>query len=313
MANTTLNLWLDYYYQMVKIRRFEEALSDLYARGYIGGTLHLCVGQEAVAVGVCSALNPDDFITSNHRGHGHFIAKGGDVKRMMAELFGLKEGYCGGTGGTQHMADFSIGHLGSNGITAGQIPVATGAALALKMQGKKQVVACFFGDGAANEGIFHESLNIAALWNLPIVYICENNLYAMSTPFKKAFNINDIAIRGVAYGVRSYIVDGMDVLAVQKEVAEAVLAARTSQGPALVECKTYRHLGHSKSDPRTYRTKQEEAQWLEKDPIKLISQKLLKGGALGIELEQIDGRVNSEIQEAVDYCREIAGTAVPSR
>src|SRR3972149_2685429 len=188
----------DYLYQMLKIRRFEESLNDLYAKGHIHGTIHLCVGEEAVAVGVCGALQAQDYITSTHRGHGHFIAKGGDVRRMMAELWGLKEGYCGGKGGTQHMADFSIGHLGANGITGGEIPVATGAALAVKMRGKEQVGACFFGDGAANEGVFHESLNMAAVWGLPIIYICENNLYAMSTPVRAAYKIKDITVRSVA-------------------------------------------------------------------------------------------------------------------
>ena len=312
MVNDLLNLWLDYYYQMIKIRRFEEALNDLYARGYINGTLHLCVGQEAVAVGVCGSLNTNDYITSTHRGHGHFIAKGGDITRMMAELFGLKEGYCAGTGGTQHMADFSIGHLGSNGITAGQIPVATGAALALKMSGKKQVVACFFGDGAANEGVFHESLNMAAIWNLPIIYVCENNLYAMSTPFQKAFSIQDIATRSVAYGMRGRVVDGMDVLEVKNEVSEAVAAARAGKGPTLIEAKTYRFTGHSKSDPRNYRTRQEEALWQEKDPISCLKNKLLGKGVLELELENIEERIKNEIENAIAYCRDSTKVAMAS-
>jgi TPP-dependent pyruvate/acetoin dehydrogenase alpha subunit len=313
VVNDLLNTCLDYYYQMLKIRRFEEALNDLYAQGYINGTLHLCVGQEAVAVGVCGALNIDDYITSTHRGHGHFIAKGGDITRMMAELFGLREGYCGGAGGTQHMADFSIGHLGSNGITGGQIPVATGAALALKLAEKKQVVACFFGDGAANEGLFHESLNMASIWNLPIIYICENNLYAMSTPFQKAFNIHDIAIRSVAYGMRGRVVDGMDVLEVKNEAAEAVEAARNGKGPTLIECKTYRFSGHSKSDPRIYRTRQEEALWQEKDPINLLKKKLYGNGALELELETIENRVKTEIENAIVHCQDMAKATTASR
>lgn len=311
MSDVDLNVLLDYLYQMLKIRRFEESLNDLYAKGYIHGTIHLCVGQEAVAAGVCGALKPQDYITSTHRGHGHFIAKGGDIRRMMAELWGLKEGYCGGTGGTQHMADFSIGHLGSNGITAGQIPVATGAALAIKMQGKKQVVACFFGDGAANEGVFHESLNMAALWSLPIIYICENNLYAMSTPFEKAYKIRDITVRSLAYGMPGHVVDGMDVIEVQKVVSEAVMAARWGKGPTLIECKTYRFLGHSKSDNRNYRTRQEEAIWEARDPIKLLSDKLRSHGVHDIELEQIESRVMKEINEAIAYARDCAAVAVP--
>jgi len=239
---------------MLKIRRFEEKLNDLYAMGYIQGTIHLYIGQEAVSVGACAALKNHDYITSTHRGHGHFIAKGGDINRIMAEIWGLDEGYCAGRGGTQHMADFSIGHLGSNGITGGQIPIATGAALAIKMQGKEQVVLCFFGDGATNEGVFHESLNMGAVWKLPVVYICENNLYAMSTPVSNAFAIKDIATRATAYGMPGHIVDGMDVVDVKRVVDEAVNRARDGRGPTLVECKTYRFLGHSRSDTRAYRT-----------------------------------------------------------
>jgi TPP-dependent pyruvate/acetoin dehydrogenase alpha subunit len=307
-----LKQWSDYLYQMLKIRRFEERLNQLFSLGYIHGTIHLYVGQEAVAVGVCSALGKRDYITSTHRGHGHFIAKGGDVRRILAEIWGLEEGYCMGRGGTQHMADFNIGNLGSNGITGGQIPIATGAALALKMQGQRQVVACFFGDGAANEGVFHESLNIASVWGLPVIYVCENNLYAMSTPVRTAFKIPDIAARATAYGIPGYIVDGMDVTEVRRVTAEAVEVARQGRGPSLIECKTYRFLGHSKSDNRNYRTREEEAEWEARDPIKLLSEKLLARGMTADELAQIENRVTKEIDGAVEFSKNLAETRLHS-
>ena len=310
MHKTEIKQLSDYLYQMLKIRRFEEKLNDLYAMGYIQGTIHLYIGQEAVSVGACAALKKHDYITSTHRGHGHFIAKGGEINRIMAEIWGLSEGYCAGRGGTQHMADFSIGHLGSNGITGGQIPIATGAALAIRMQGKEQVVLCFFGDGATNEGVFHESLNIASVWGLPIVYICENNLYAMSTPVGDAFAIEDIATRAAAYGMPGHIVDGMDVVEVKKVVGEAVDRARQGRGPTLIECKTYRFLGHSKSDTRSYRTKQEEASWEERDPIKLLSKKLLNEGVTYEELELVEKRVVEEIDKAVEFARRCAEATV---
>ena len=302
----------EYLHLMLKIRRFEERLNDLYARGHIHGTIHLYVGQEAVAVGVCSVLKKNDCITSTHRGHGHFIAKGGDVNRILAEIWGLDEGYCQGQGGTQHMADFSIGNIGSNGITGGQIPIATGAALAIKMQGKDQVVACFFGDGAANEGIFHESLNLASVWGLPIVYVCENNLYAMSTPAQAAFNIPDIAARGAAYGIPGHVIDGMDVMAVRKGATAAMETARQGKGPSLIECKTYRFMGHSKSDTRNYRTKEEEAAWEARDPIKRLSEELLNQGVTASELKQIENRVTKEIDGAVEYAKNCAERKVAS-
>jgi len=301
---------LEYLYQMLKIRRFEEKLDALYAMGYIHGTIHLYIGQEAVAVGACAVLEKHDYITSTHRGHGHFIAKGGDIKKIMAEIWGLEEGYCMGQGGTQHMADLNIGHLGSNGITGGQIPIATGAALAVKMREEDRVVLCFFGDGAANEGVFHESLNMASVWRLPIVYICENNLYAMSTPVGNAFAIKDIATRAAAYGMPGCIVDGMDVIEVKTVVGEAVDRARQGHGPTLIECKTYRFLGHSKSDTRAYRTKQEEASWEERDPIKLLSEKLLNEGATYEDLERVEKGVVEQIDEAVEFARRCAETMV---
>lgn len=310
MNRVELEQLLGFLYEMLKIRKFEERLNQLYDEGYIQGTIHLYVGQEGVAVGACAALREDDYITSTHRGHGHFIAKGGDIKRILAEIRGLEEGYCRGRGGTQHMADFATGHLGSNGITGGQIPVATGAALAAKMRGRDHVVLCFFGDGAANEGVFHESLNMAAVWELPIVYVCENNLYAMSTPVEAAFKTKDIATRAAAYGMPGCVVDGMDVIAVARDVREAVDRARQGKGPTLVECKTYRFLGHSRSDARIYRTRQEEEAWKERDPIKLLSEKLAKEGLTQDKLNTIEDRAMKEVDEAVEFAGGCAETVL---
>jgi TPP-dependent pyruvate/acetoin dehydrogenase alpha subunit len=290
-------------YDMQVIRIFEERVLKLVGEGAIKGTSHLYIGEEAVAVGVCLALRPDDMIVSTHRGHGHFIAKGGDLNRIMAELFGKLDGYCQGKGGTQHMADFAIGHLGSNGITGGGIPLATGAALSAQMRRSGQVVVSFFGDGAANQGVFHESLNLAALWRLPIVYVCENNLYSMSTPVHDAFPIHDIAQRAAAYDMPAAIGDGMDVAAVHTTALPAIERARAGGGPSLIEYKTYRYLGHSKSDMRVYRTKEEEAAWRQRDPIDRLRAQLKDVGVARDELEDIDARANSAVDAAVDFSR----------
>ncbi|MBI2304196.1 MAG: thiamine pyrophosphate-dependent dehydrogenase E1 component subunit alpha [Chloroflexi bacterium] len=287
---------------MLLIRRFEERVDKLVAQGFIKGTSHLYAGQEAVATGTCSVLSREDYITSTHRGHGHFIAKGGDVKRIMAELFGKIDGYCQGKGGTQHMADFSIGHLGSNGITGGGIPLATGAALSIKMRHTHQVVVCFFGDGAVNQGVFHESLNMAALWQLPIVYLCENNLYAMSTPVWEAVPLRDLALRAAAYNMPHATVDGNDVVAVREVVGEAVDRARAGHGPFFVEAKTYRFFGHSRSDQRLYRSREEEAQWQAKDPILRLQGTLLETGLLSPEgLSALEDEAMREVEGAVEF------------
>lgn len=286
------------------IRFFEEALDELFAKGLVKGTSHFSAGQEAVAVGGCAGLQPLDAITSTHRGHGHFIAKGGDPKRIMAEIFGRKTGYVNGRGGSQHMACFEIGFLGSNGITGGGIPVATGAALAFKLQGLDRVVLCFFGDGAVNTGYFHESVNMASIWKLPVVYLCENNLYAMSTPFDYAFPVEDIASRAVAYGIPGVVVDGNDVLQVKRAVSEAAERARTGDGPTLIEAKTYRYYGHSKSDYREYRTCEEEQQWRQRDPIIRLEQYLLERGlATRTELDDIRSDAKREIDEAIAFAQ----------
>jgi TPP-dependent pyruvate/acetoin dehydrogenase alpha subunit len=286
-------------YQLSLARAFEERVLKLVGDGSIRGTTHPYVGQEAVAVGACLALQPQDLIISTHRGHGHLLAKGGDPNRLMAELFGKATGYGGGKGGTQHMADFSIGHLGSNGVTGGGIPIGTGAALSAQMRRTGQVVAVFFGDGT-----FHESLNLAAVWRLPAVYVCENNLYAMSTPFRDVCAMEHIAERAAAYGIPGVQVDGMDVMAVAGVVRPAVERARSGRGATLIECKTYRFLGHSKNDQRVYRSKEEEAAWRERDPVARFRATLLEQGlATAAELDAIAREALAAVDDAVSFAQ----------
>lgn len=288
--------YCEYYRQMLVIRSFEEKVNDLFLKGKITGTAHLCMGQEAVAVGACRALQQGDAVTSTHRGHGHFIACGGDPARMMAELFGKATGYSGGRGGSQLMADYRLGYLGANGITGGGIPLATGAALSAQMRRTGRVVLCFFGDGASNQGTFHESLNMAAIWKLPVVYLCENNLYAMSTPARNAVSIPDIALRAQGYGIPGIVVDGNDLLAVRAAVTKAADRARAGDGPSLVECKTYRFLGHSRGDPRRYRTPAEESAWRKRDPIRLFRKFMAAQGQLS---PAEDRRIRQEARKIV--------------
>jgi len=296
---------LDAYRAMVLIRRFEEAVEDAFARGLVVGTAHFCIGQEASAVGAVSALAPDDLVTSNHRGHGHFLAKGADPNRLMAELLGKATGYAGGRGGSQHVADFAIGFLGSHGITAGMIPVATGAALSQKLLGTGRVVLAFFGDGATGQGAFHEAVNIGAAWELPVVYLCENNLYAMSTPVEESFRVRSVAERAQAYGIPGVTCDGNDVEAVNRTVAEAAERARGEGGPTLVEALTYRQCGHSRSDECLYRTDDEEARWIERDPIRRLAAKLVERDlATPPQLQRIDAEVADVIAEAVRFAEE---------
>jgi pyruvate dehydrogenase E1 component alpha subunit len=253
-------------------------------------------------VGACAAIEPTDLAGGSHRGHGIAIAKGLLPDRLMAELMGRETGYCKGRGGTQHVASLEHGFLGTNGITGGGIPIATGAALSAQLRGTGQVVLSFFGDGATNQGTFHESLNMASAMGLPVVYICENNLYAMSTSIHDVTAIEHLALRAVAYDIPGETVDGNDVLAVHKAVVTAVERARAGQGPSLVECKTYRHLGHSKSDQREYRSAEEEAAWADRDPIRLSEQRLLESGALTQDaLAALDADVASEIEAAVAF------------
>lgn len=282
-----------HYRMMLLIRRFEERLSDLFGEGAIGGTSHFCLGQEACAVGAIAALRPDDLVTSNHRGHGHFLAKGADPRRLLAELFGKATGYSGGRGGSQHMADFGIGFLGSNGITGGMIPIATGAALSQKLQRTGRVTLCFFGDGACGAGTFHEAVNMGAIWDLPIVYFLENNAYAMSTPTSQAFRIEDLAQRAASYGIPGVTVDGNDYMAVREATAAAVERARAGDGPTLIEAKTYRCCGHSKSDGCEYRPEGELQRWLARDPIDLMQRTLMDAGVLD---EAADTAVRAEVE-----------------
>ncbi|MEM0095744.1 MAG: pyruvate dehydrogenase (acetyl-transferring) E1 component subunit alpha [Candidatus Bathyarchaeia archaeon] len=305
MLNLSKEKLVEMYRLMVKIRLFEEKVFELYAQNLVPGTIHLYTGQEAVAVGVCSALRKDDYITSTHRGHGHCIAKGADVKRVMAEILGKKTGYCKGKGGSMHIADFSIGMLGATAVVGAGIPIAAGAGLSIKLRGTDQVVACFFGDGASNQGTFHEGINMAAIWSLPVIFVCENNLYAMGTRQSMVMRIENIADRAAAYGIPGVVVDGNDVLAVYEATSKAAERARKGEGPTLIECKTYRHRGHSRVDPAKYRPREEVEAWLAKDPIKRFREKLLGLNVLTeAEIQQIDREVAAEIEEAVRYAME---------
>jgi len=283
--------------QMYTIRAFEEQAEQLYALGKIHGTMHLSIGMEASAVGAIAALRPDDLILSTHRGHGHCIAKGADLNRMVAEFMGKEAGYCRGRGGSMHIADVEGGNLGANGVVAGGIPIAVGVGLSLKMQKRDQIILCFFGDGAANTGPFHEALNMAAIWTLPVVYVCENNQYAMSFSVKKSFAIEHISDRAAAYGMPGVTVDGNDLLAVYEAVSQAVKRARAGKGPSLIENLTYRWRGHSKSDANRYRTREEIEAWKQKCPIKRFRAHLIEEGVL---TEEEAGEIEQEAYAAID-------------
>ena len=291
-----------YLRRMMMIRAFEDKVFELLARDVLKGASHVYAGEEAVAVGACAAIGPDDYITSTHRGHGHCVARGGELKYMLAELCGKATGYCKGKGGSMHIADVRAGNLGATGIVGGNIPVGTGAGLACKMNGKQQVVLCFFGDGASNNGSFHESLNMAGVWKLPVVYVCENNLYGMSVSVERACSVEDIATRAPAYGMEGSIVDGQKVLDVKTAVEKAVARARAGDGPTLLECKTYRYRGHSRSDPRKYRTKEEEQFWHDRDPILLFSRRLVEEKLMTEdEIKAVEKEVENEMAEAEEF------------
>jgi pyruvate dehydrogenase E1 component alpha subunit len=292
--------------KMYLIRKFEEGAEDCYMRGLIHGTMHLSIGQEASALGICMPLAPDDQITSTHRGHGHCIAKGASVDRMFAEFFGKSTGYCKGRGGSMHIADVERGNLGANGIVAGGIPIAVGAALSAKMQKNGKVVVSFFGDGANNEGAFHESLNMASIWKLPVVFVCENNTYGMSTPVSRSTAVAHIADRARAYSMPGVAVDGNLFSAVAEASTKAVARARAGDGPTLVECKTYRHRGHSRSDRNRYRTKEEIEDWkTRRDPIKLFEAELREFGIIDDGgIAAVREAVTREITEAIEFAKE---------
>jgi pyruvate dehydrogenase E1 component alpha subunit len=291
---------------MQTIRRFEERASDDYVAGAIYGVVHCYIGEEAVAVGVCSALNKDDQIISTHRGHGHCLAKGADLKRMMAELYGRSSGYCKGKGGSMHIADFSIGMLGANGIVAGGIPIVTGAGLAAQLEGKGRVAVSFFGDGASNAGPFHESINIAAKWKLPMLYVCENNLHAASTAAALTLAHEDVAARAAGYGIPGVIVDGNDVLAVYEAAETAIRRARAGEGPTLIECKTYRWRGHTERPGQVERRPADEIEaWLKRDPIKsLVSGLQAQNDLTAEDWEKMDEEILAEIEGAVRYAED---------
>lgn len=292
-------------HKMHLIRKFEEGAEEAYLRGLIHGTMHLSIGQEASALGICMPLTNADQITSTHRGHGHCIAKGAQVSRMFAEFFGKTSGYCKGRGGSMHIADVSKGNLGANGIVAGGIPIAVGAALSAKMQRNGKVVVSFFGDGANNEGAFHESLNMAAIWKLPVVFVCENNGYGMSTSAARSTAVANIADRAAGYAMPGVVVDGNDFSAVAEASTNAVEGARKGEGPTLIECKTYRHRGHSKSDRNRYRTKEEIEDWkTRRDPIVQFENLLLQFGLIDKDgIAAVISAVDAEITAGIAFAQ----------
>jgi len=301
------------YRQMTLIRQFELRAIEERQRGLIPGFIHPYIGQEACAVGACAALGPDDVITSTHRGHGHLIAKGGDVRYMMAELAAREAGYCRGKGGSLHMTDFDLGILGANGIVAGGIPMAVGAALAFKMQcagdAPLRVALAFFGDGAANEGAFHEALNLAGLWRLPVIFFCENNQYGEGTPQHKQAPIAQLSKRAESYAMPGLTVDGNDALAVYEAVSQAVARARRGEGPSFVEGLTYRYRGHYEGDPQVYRSREEVAQWEARDPIQRMRDVLRTDGISEGAVAVLEREVYAQIEEAVSFAR----SAPPAR
>ena len=304
---------LDMLRRMYRIRSFEAQVRDHYdytgylrenpeSEGVISGAAHLAIGQEAAEVGVCAALEPDDFVASTHRGHGHAIAKGADLKPMMAELMGRKHGYSGGCGGSMHIFSSDFGLIGGNGIVGAQIPIATGAAFSAKYRGTRQVSVAFFSEGAANQGAFHEALNLAALWDLPAIYVCENNLYAATTPASITLSPPDVAAKAAAYDMPGFIVDGQDVLAVRKVASRAVARARDGDGPTLVECKTYRFVSHAGGGKGDHNNPEELETWKRKDPIRIFERKLFEAGTLTEEEQQsIVSEAVAAAEEAVAY------------
>jgi pyruvate dehydrogenase E1 component alpha subunit len=291
--------------EMLRIRRFEEKAAELYSLGKIRGFLHLYIGEEAVAVGAMQSLGPDDAIVATYRDHGQALARGLEAGSLMAEMFGRTSGCSRGRGGSMHFFDASRRFYGGYAIVAGGLPIAAGLALADSLQGRKRVTACFFGDGAVVEGEFHETINLAALWRLPVLFLCENNLYAMGTAIERALARTDIAARAESYGVPAEAVDGMNILSVETAVRRAAEAVRRGEGPHLVELKTYRFRAHSMADPDLYRTKEEIEQWKTRDPILLFVERLKAAELLDdVELDQLEGAVAAELDEAVGFAEE---------
>jgi len=303
MLHIDKDIALQMYQTMVRIRLFEQRIMELFQEGRLPGFLHVSIGQEAVPTGVCAHLRASDYISSTHRGHGDVIAKGARLDLMMAELYGKKTGYCKGKGGSMHIADLELGILGANGIVGAGIPIATGTALAFKMRRTDQVAVCFFGDGGSNTGAFHEGLNLASVWNLPVVFVCENNQFAESTPQRVHQKIKDIAVRALAYDIPGETVDGMDVLEVHRAAGEAIARARAGGGPTLLECKTYRFQGHYVGDPGTaYRLPQEVEEWKQRDPIPSFAHRVVAEGLItAAELQAIDAALQRELEDAIQF------------
>lgn len=296
---------IEMYRKMLEIRHFEKKVFYLFLQGVLPGTIHLYSGQEAVAVGVCANLKSSDFIVSTHRPFGHYIAKGGSIDKAMAELFAKKTGCCKAKGGSMHVGDISIGMPPSIAIVGAGIPVAAGIGLSFKLKGTSQVVACFFGDGACHTGDFHEGMNLAAIWRLPVLFICENNLYSASTSLSKVTLLKDMADMAASYGIPGLVVDGNDVIAVYKVVADVIKRARQGEGPSLIECKTYRQGGHSRGDPAKYRPQKEVEEWLKKDPVSLFKMRLIEERILTEkEVEGIEKETIVTIERAVKFAED---------
>lgn len=305
MTDISREILLEIYKRMNEARAFENKVSYFFARGMVHGTTHLSIGQEASGVASCMALREDDYITSTHRGHSQVIGKGIDLNRMMAELLGKYTGYCKGKGGSMHIADVEAGNLGANGVVGGGIPIAVGAALTQQMKKTGRIVLCFFGDGATNEGSFHESVNLASIWKLPVIFFCENNLYGMSMPQSKSMNIKNIADRAKSYGMPGYTIDGNDAIEVYKTVKEVAEYVRSGNGPVLIESRTYRWLGHSKSDAQVYRTKEEVEEWKAKCPIKRLRNYMLENNfASQEELDKVEKKAVEDIEKAVEFANQ---------
>jgi TPP-dependent pyruvate/acetoin dehydrogenase alpha subunit len=283
------------------IRRFEQVAIEQYRQGNIRGYLHPYLGEEAIAVGTISALEPDDYIVSTHRGHGHAIAKGHDPKLMLAELLGKATGYCRGRGGSMHVANLDLCNLGANGIVGGGMPIAAGAGMAIKQKKGSQVVVCFFSDGASNNGVFHESINLAAIYHLPVIFVLENNQYAVSTPIEDTALVKDLSIRAEGYGIPGHTLDGNDAVKIYQAMKEPLKRARKGDGPTLIEFKTYRHGGHHVNDPGLYMPKDKKELWASKDPVDILERYLVEAGVTEADIEGINARVEKAMEEAVQF------------
>lgn len=292
------------YKQMYLIRKYEERIYYLFLEGIMPGSIHQSHGQEACAVGMLYDLRKDDYMASTHRPAGHDLAKGVSLKSMMSEMFGKTTGCCKGKGGAMHMGDIDVGVIPANAIVGGNITIAAGIGLSLKLQKKDNVVVCFFGDGASNEGAFHEGLNGSAIWNLPVIYVCENNLYGASTPYSASSKISDIAERAAAYGMPGIVVDGNNVLAVNEVATKAIERARRGEGPTLIELKTYRIVGHSRSDSCAYRDKNEEKEWFDRDPVTQFRKVVIKAGVKEEKLQELEEKIEKDIENAVEFAME---------